>query len=361
MRTFAGRKARWLHCDPSFKRDYDMFFYIKKNIMCRALAKRIKQNPFDFQYAEGYTLEDDADPLVNNSYYFSAHDGEMSVFARLGKRVNADETWFAVYVDGQMYSLKEETFPVGKAPVQVERVEEGWTLSYQGRLNEADEIDFRAMFIPRRPPLDFTSNMPAERMAIGIANEKWNKAFFKQLQNVSGQCHYEQEGVLEGRMTLNGKAIRLHLPCVRDHSFGKRDWNYMNNHLWLMAVSDACQFNYSLVSYPALSVLEVGNYRDETGMHYMLQADLDLQQVSLGSVPQQLSFHVRLDDGRTIPAEARVITGVTYHFQDGQYILHENVAEFIIDGRTCRGILEIGFNRDSHRYFNQRVLKDIRR
>ena len=42
-------------------------------------------------------------------------------------------------------------------------------------------------------------------------------------------------------------------------------------------------------------------------------------------------------------------------------ILHENVAEFIIDGRTCRGILEIGFNRDSHRYFNQRVLKDIRR
>ena len=140
MRPFAGRKARWVHCDPSFKRDYDMFFYIKKNIMCRALAKRIKQNPFDFQYAESYTLEDDADPLVNNSYYFSAHDGEMSVFARLGKRVNADETWFAVYVDGQMYSLKEETFPVGKAPVQVERVEEGWILSYQGRLNEADEM-----------------------------------------------------------------------------------------------------------------------------------------------------------------------------------------------------------------------------
>ena len=198
-------------------------------------------------------------------------------------------------------------------------------------------------------------------MATGMANEKWSKTFFAELQTISGQCHYEQEGLLEGSFTLNGEITEFSLPCVRDHSFGKRDWNYMNNHLWLMAVASPVQFNYSLVSYPALSVLEVGNFRDSAGQHYLLQADLDLHQVAKGTIPQELSLSVLLDDRRRIPVQARVLAGVTYHFQDGQYILHENIAEFTIDGKTCRGILEIGFNANEKRYFNQRNLKEIKR
>lgn len=80
--------------------------------MCRAIEKRNRQHPFDYAAAENYTLAPDADPLVNNSYYFSAHDEKMSLFARLGKRVHQDETWFALYLDGQLYSLKQELFPV---------------------------------------------------------------------------------------------------------------------------------------------------------------------------------------------------------------------------------------------------------
>ena len=329
--------------------------------MCKALDKRIKQHPFDFQYAENFSLDGEEDPLINNSYYFSAHDESMSFFARLGKRVNADETWFAIYFEGKIYSLQQEFFPSGSSPIVVEKTDENWSISYQGKLNENDEITFHATFIAHQKPIDFTSNMPAERMTIGIANEKWNKAFFEQLQNVSGQCHYEQEGLLEGQLTLNGKTMDFHLPCVRDHSFGKRDWNYMNNHLWLMAVSLSRQFNYSLVSYPVMSVLEVGNYRDENGMHYLMQADLDFQQINQGTVPRELSFHVQLDNSQRIHVAAKVLAGVTYHFQEGQYVLHENIAEFSIDGKACRGILEIGFNGDRNRWFNQRKLESIRR
>lgn len=329
--------------------------------MSRAIDKRNRQNPFDYQYAENFSLDGVEDPLINNSYYFSAHDEKMSFFARLGKRVNADETWFVIYLDDNVYTLKQESFSNGKSPVSVEKIGENWTISYQGVLNDSDEIAFHATFIAKHKPIDFTSDMPAERMATGIANEKWNKAFFEQLQNVSGQCHYEQEGVLEGQLTLNGKTVDFQLPCVRDHSFGKRDWNYMNNHLWLMAVSSDRQFNYSLVSYPVMSVLEVGNYRDEAGMHYLRQTDLDFHEINKGTIPQELSLNVLLDNGQKISVLAKKITGVTYHFQDGQYILHENIAEFVIDGNSCRGILEIGFNRDSSRYFNQRNLNSIKR
>lgn len=329
--------------------------------MRHALAKRNKQKPFDYQYAENYSLEGEKDKLINNSYYFSAHGEKMSFFARLGKRVHMDETWFVVYLDGQIYSLQQETFPVNTSPLRVEKDDDNWTISYQGKLNEKDEATFQATFVGKQKPIDFTSDMPADRMAAGIANEKWSKSFFDQLQNVSGQCHYEQEGVLQGQLTLNGSSTDFSLPCVRDHSFGKRDWNYMNNHLWLMAVSPIQQFNYSLVSYPVFSVLEVGNYRDDTGMHFMLQADLDFEQIDKGTVPQELALHVRLDDSRTIAVEAKVLAGLTYHFQEGQYILHENITEFTIDGKVCRGILEIGFNADSKRYFNQRELKEMRR
>ena len=135
----------------------------------------------------------------------------------------------------------------------------------------------------------------------------------------------------------------------------------MNNHLWLMAVSSSRQLNYSFVSYPVMSALEVGNYRNETGMHYLMQADLDFHKINQGVIPQELSLNVKLDNGQTIQVAAKVLAGVTYHFQDGQYILHENIAEFSIDGNVCRGILEIGFNRDSSRYFNQRDLNSIKR
>lgn len=329
--------------------------------MSRAIDKRNQQNPFDYHFAENFSLDGVEDPLINNSYYFSAHDEKKSFFARLGKRVNADETWFVIYLDDNVYSLKQQFFPQGQSPVKVEKDGENWAVSYQGVLNDNDEITFQATFIAKHNPIDFTSDMPAERMATGIANEKWNKAFFEQLQNVSGQCHYEQEGVLEGQLTLNGKTVDFQLPCVRDHSFGKRDWNYMNNHLWLMAVSSDRQFNYSLVSYPVMSVLEVGHFRDDAGMHCMWQADLDFHKINKGTVPQELSLNMTLDDGKTIPVRAKVLAGVTYHFQDGQYILHENIAEFTIDGKTGRGILEIGFNHDNNRFFNQRELSRIRR
>lgn len=338
----------------------NMFYLLKKKIMCKAIERKNNQAPFDYQHAEAFTLDGVTDPLINNSYYFSAHNAHMSVFVRLGRRADKDEAWFALFWENRLYVLEQEFFPAGGSPLRVEKCnEEGWMVSFNGVLNDSIQAAFSARFIPTQQPIDFTSNMPPSRMATGIANEKWSKAFFDALQNVSGQCHYEQEGRLDGNMTLNGSSVTFNLPCIRDHSFGKRDWNYMNNHLWLMAVTPACQFNYSLVSYPVLSVLEVGNYRSDAGLRYMLEANLDFRQISSGNVPKELEFDVHLDDGRTVHVVSRVITGVTYHFQDGQYTLYENIAEFRIDGHDCRGIFEIGFNRDKGRYFNQRNLSNI--
>lgn len=36
-----------------------MFYRLKKGLMCRALEKRNKEKPFDYSYAEGFTLDGD--------------------------------------------------------------------------------------------------------------------------------------------------------------------------------------------------------------------------------------------------------------------------------------------------------------
>ena len=138
-----------------------MFFTLKKKLMAGAIAKRNLEHPFDFAAAEKYTLDANADPLVNNSYYFSAHNTHLSFFARLGKRVNQEETWFVVYVGGKLYSLKQEVFPAGASPLHVENKDGKWTVSYEGILNEKDQIRFRGTFMARQAPIDFTSHMPA--------------------------------------------------------------------------------------------------------------------------------------------------------------------------------------------------------
>ena len=51
-----------------------MFFGLKKKIMSRAIAKRNKQYPFDYNYAEDFSLDGETDTLLNNSYYFSADE-----------------------------------------------------------------------------------------------------------------------------------------------------------------------------------------------------------------------------------------------------------------------------------------------
>ena len=145
--------------------------------MTRAVAKRNLENPFDYAKAESFTLEGAKDPFLNNSYYFSAHNDRMSVFARLGRRVNMDESWFCVYLDGKLYSLKEEFFSSGESPLSVKKEGENWTVSFQGVLNGKDEAGFSATFVATQAPVDFTCDMPAERMAAGIANESGTGSF----------------------------------------------------------------------------------------------------------------------------------------------------------------------------------------
>ncbi len=336
--------------------------YMLKTLFMKAIIKRKQATPLDYGMAEAYTLPKDADDTVNNSYYFSAHgeDG-TSLYCRLGIRASFREVWFFYKKGGTAYTHRQ-LIHKGDCPLSVERAEDGWRFTYRGILQDDEgngvEASFRGLFSSSEAPVDFFTDMPPVRTAKAMAGERWSRDFFREVQK-NNQVHYEQLGRLSGTLILGSEETALDLPCVRDHSFGTRRWEYMNNHLWLMAVNDTSQLNFSMVSYPAMTALEVGNFKpSEGGMRYLLSADYDRFAVAEGKMPEKLSLTLRQKGGGTLSVLCDCRYFTEYLFEGGAYRLLEGIAEFKIDGVSYRGILELGFNRDASRIFNG---KDIRK
>ena len=342
-----------------------MCYKLKTRFMKNMIAKKQKAQPFDFEAGEQFTLQQDDDATINNSYYFSAHSVKTkeSLYVRLGIRNCHSEVWFFYSNAHDRYVLKNMLHQ-DRVPLKVFRTEKGWRIQYEGELTRGDgqavSAEFDGEYTSNQAPVDFFGDMPPVRMAKAMAGEKWTKAFFAEVQS-NNQVHYEQTGRLLGTLKIDGEVHNIDLPCVRDHSFGKRDWNYMNNHLWLMAVNETSQLNFSMVSYPAMTLLEVGNFKAANKpMAYMLEASYERSAIASGSIPESMTLTLALDNQHKIDVAVETTDEETYLFQNGDYRLIEGIAEFTIDGEKYRGILEVGFNQDTSRFFNGKQIRKLK-
>ncbi len=342
-----------------------MLYGIKTALMKKVIAKRQKDKPFDYELGEAYAIPPSAAPTVNNSYYFSAHDpaSDTSLYCRLGLRSCHAEVWM-LYAEGGRRYRHTTLLHKDACPLTVTRCEEGWQIAFRGPLTAEDGSEVRATlaatFTSDTPAVDFFSHMPPVCTARAMAAEKWSREFFAEVQK-NNQVHYEQYGRLSGRITLDDCERPFSLPAVRDHSFGTRVWDYMNNHVWLLALNEEAALNFSMVSYPAISVLEVGNWKcAEAPMAYILSAEYDRAAVVAGAIPKTLPLTIRLADGRCLSLTAELEFFDEYLFEEGAYRLSEGVGSFLIDGVRYRGIIEMGWNRNTDRHFNGKSIKELK-
>ncbi len=329
------------------------------------LNKKKAKTPFDYQSAENYKLTGSEEWTANNSYYFSAHDYQkkQSLYCRLGERTTHSEVWF-VFVDGDKSYVLTDNFYKENSPLKVYKINDVWQVEFSGELtgNGGEKLNasFTGSFYSSAEPVDFFSHMATVRTAKAMAAEKWVKGYFDEVQK-NNSVHYEQLGALSGELIVGEDKFAIDLPCVRDHSYGRRDWDYMNNHVWLMAVAEESYINFSMVSYPAMTMLEVGNYKQkEKPMAFMIKADYDRNEIVKGVVPEYLNMTFTLADKRKVDIKAKLLMQTAYPFQDGAYTLIEGVGEYEIDGKKYRGIIEVGFNRNEKRYFNGKSVKELK-
>lgn len=343
---------KWEHMQLKYR--------IKKAIMQRVLQKRKRAQVFDSEYAELFQIPADAGSDFNNSYYFSAHHLEgQSLFLRLGLRGDKQsEIWF-VYRDKNMfYSCPVQLCNTVDSPLQVECVEVGkqWKMSFKGQIQSMDnkedirEAVFEGLFTATAPIFDFFYHANPEPIASAFAKEKWNTSFFEEVQK-NNQTHYEQAGHISGRISIGNEEKQIDMVAIRDHSFGKRDWNYMNKHMWLMALTDnGDALNLSMVSYPAIKGIQVGNYIREAKSISVLQFKSTDDLINSGRGADVFNLEAVLENGEKLIITVNRDVEVVYSFANNQYILREGMGDFTVNGNRARGIIEFGFNKDSDRW-----------
>ncbi len=331
---------------------------LKKALITRSVLKRRRAHPFLMDAAERYRLPSDADDSMNNSFYFSCHDpsGASLLLRHAQRGADRIEVWFAYAdADGSAYINSEQLFAAGAAQTAVECLEPGkaWRLSYDGdvknlRTGALCRARFSGLFEAAGDIFEFGHGVDVRVMAEAIAREKWSREFFAELKG-NDQVHYEQPGRVRGELTLGDTVIPCDFPAMRDHSFGKRDWSYMNRHFWLMVLMpDGRQLNASMVSYPALK-LTTGYYLADGQTVCVKSARIIEDVVRPHAVPAAFTLEVSLVSGQTLTVACRRDAVFEFAFDNGAYTIYEGVGAFRINGAAGRGILEFGWNGDLSR------------
>ncbi|XP_045529038.1 uncharacterized protein LOC123717198 [Pieris brassicae] len=142
-----------------------------------------------------------------------------------------------------------------------------WKLKYNGEMKRrGDEnkikVEANLTWSASSNPFNFDIQMSAWSMANDMAREYWSADYFKLLKKYH-QTHYEQVGYMAGTVIVNDKKHEIHMPCVRDHSFGVlREWRNFHRYVYHFIFLDNGDFIAAgSVSQPSiLSHLTIGYY-----------------------------------------------------------------------------------------------------
>lgn len=341
---------------------------VKEIIMKRSLQKNIKQNPFNINEIEAYSLPENASRQDTNSYYFSAHDldGNSLLVRRAERGDDTVEVWIVLKYKDQLYLNRQQVFAVDKAPVEVVCVRPGktWNVTYHGDIYET-KVDYNLIasangnaktlsltlnFFATKAIFDFSYHINPNVLAKALAKETWDKNFIRNMRE-NQQRHYEQQGMVQVEFKLDDEPVQLKMRAMRDHSFGRRDWNYMDRHIWLMTLlEDDESLNVNMVSYPHMKDLRTGYYETKTDTITVADAPMLRSFKADGRIPEKITYDVTLDTGKQFHVIAKKEVEIQFPFDNGSYIICEGIGTFDINGKKGRGIIEFGYNKDKTRW-----------
>ncbi|KAK3866638.1 hypothetical protein Pcinc_027840 [Petrolisthes cinctipes] len=152
-----------------------------------------------------------------------------------------------------------------------------WNIHYKGKLKKYDkekedvktkqnskeiEAELKLEWVSNLPHFDYDTDLPVLTTARAFAAEPWSREFFMHLRE-HHQTHYEQMGVLQGTVTLDGITHSLYLPAFRDHSYGReREWRLMHRYVFHhIFLEDGTKGVVGVVCQPSTcSRLELGHW-----------------------------------------------------------------------------------------------------
>lgn len=339
----------------------NIFYPIKKKIIESAFEKRKKNKPYNVEESELYELKGDELWYVNNSYFFGGHSlkDKTSLVLRLGTRNKLDDELFVFFRNKDYFLVTpKDYYDKKEEPLKVKCIKPGvsWNVTFDGELldkntNKLLKVEFSIDFEARREIYDFFYSYKNKYMIEAVAHCKWGKNFKEEMAKTE-QRHYEQPGFLKGEITIDGKKQSIDLPGGRDHSFGLRDWDAMNDHIWLFAFKDNGEiFNYSIVNYPLLKNINCGyidvNRNELVSIDRVNKLEYDANN---GLGLDDFDLEIKFLDGKVSKIHVHREANHETHYQNGDYYFQEGIGEFTIDGEKLYGSIEFGFNKDNKKW-----------
>ena len=351
-----------------------MFYKLKKALIKSSLKKHKKNSDFDIEKADRYKLEGNEEPGVNDSHYFSFHSFNSleRIIYRSSRRSGSatNELWF-IYRDenGKIYLPVQDHFQQNEVhPCDVTCIKAGETIKieYRGKVIQAVETSdkefvpdpkgkgtdcyMKAIFNAVSPVFEFSRDQDPEVLASCIAREKDMsnvKNAFKQVY----QIHYEQSGFSDIEITIEGKTkVIPKMVTMRDHSYGKRDWNFFDRYIWSMILLENGEMiQTGWMQYPVIKELQSGcHIGKDKSVSGFRNTTLDSMPCT-GTNADKIEFTCNYADKSINNIKGSLDFKVATHF-DGCFTVNIGVYKYDVNGLQGRGVCEFAYNTDKSRW-----------
>ena len=293
-------------------------------------------------------------PDWNESYYFVFYskDDELGGMSRIGFKPNKREamTFFFLFLpDGSAAGYHQQTnLKNFTSNIKVKGMEHGWkpsgkwTYKFKGKMifvrnsqdlarvrenskliSDIQSVSMNLSYDPINEPYEYSEFMTPESMEIG---------------KKSGDKHWEQIGVVSGKLNLNNKEFLLkQVMAQRDHTYGVRDWTGVGD--WFYYV---VWFNENLAINPAAIItndgrVSTGGFLFKDGKNIPLKTlrvvNQTFQDDNVFPISSELELIDAHNDRHTLKARVGPIIPVNFHDSEGnQSILVQSFGTFELDG-----------------------------
>ena len=350
-------------------------YSIKQAIIKSVMAKRKKNLDIDEVQTELHVMPDDADYDINHSYYFGSHDLQGNTFfLRLGLRGGEDrkaEIWFVYKTAcGKAFVNEIEHLDAKDSTLKIECIEplKKWKLVFNGKvipvapdsntklatpIGKSVNASFEAIFESNTGLYHFSRDVDNRAFAKAMAAEVWVKGFADELKN-NNQVHIEQDGKAAASIKVDGESFSFCGLAVRDHSYGRRVWSYMNTYHWLPAIfENGYIYNPNLVRYPAINKrgLITGYKMKDGNWTNIIDVDFPSHAIS-GLAPIGGEYTITFDNlqRETVSFTPEIIFNFNFKDKGGTFHVFAAVSKFAIGELKGRGSAEFGYHGDKTRY-----------
>ena len=304
----------------------------------------------------------------NDSFVFQGADAGGNIFlTRLGFR-NAGrevEVWFWGSDGGERYANDERFIARDSDPdpdgisaggLTYEKLEDGvWKISFAGSINGQEgrgELIWKADAAMYFSPV----HMDPRSTARAMAEMPWSRDYFESLRSENA-VRIEQGGRLRGEISFGGRTVKLEMKGIRDHSWGKRDWNFITRYMWtILSLEQPTEICGVEARYLAISPVDYGDNFKRMATGWIAGSDevkpvayiTDMAHIGNdGVIPGRFELKFRSPDARpvTIDVERRQ-PEMPWIVFDGRFEVNEAWCGVKVNGTRAYGVAEFGYSAD---------------